>query len=807
MTEGDAADSCFVICAGKCDILVLQEGTPSVSSPPHRGPRMQGPLDSPGSSPGSSFVISRGGAKTVGDAVLAASGASKRAADSRMGSRAYRLKPIPPAGMAPAAPKMRPRSGEHPLLGRIDASGAATPPPGTATSPSGGFTPRLMRGLTLAVSSGRDSPEPIASPLAMASPRGSPPLMRRSEAAGLAPSASAAPPKTIRHVATLGAGALVGELALLGESETRIATVRAATDCHLLALNRSTFQEFDRQTLDLITERAAYNAACIREPAMRSDGDLASLVERTQALTVRFGRTAHRELCRRMVFRRVSAGELLVRRGAPAATLFILLSGSVHTYTSLPQESTAQRWAEAAAAALGEKAPPAEVPDAEAFACMVPSETLQACDVVGEPGVESRHSRTAIALTATEVMELSQADFAHIEQAEAERIRDQSRLREVLANLPELDGIPAAALQRLANLVTMRVYPRGQLCFAHPPEQALGSASASTATVCVILRGEARVRCICQARLGGPNSSSLSLAAGASPPHPAALALASEPGGVAVASGSDLHAPTAAATAAAAIDSSAKEYGLRWPHGPQSDQVPPPSSLVERHLGEGLRTVATLGQGEVIVGNLYSAPSRRWCLQPLTPLEVLAVPRDAWQETVRPAQLAWSHELAAQRAAFLEGRLESIQAALGDTLSPRDLRERAAAALRHDALVASMPGGLRPPPVRILSNMRSPPVSVMSVSAPPAPPSSSPSSSPRRAGPYRYVPIAEPRVVLRSPLPAKVSPSGPVRVSDAKQERPQSAATPVASSPDGARLPPWLTKPRSKEAHARVHGR
>jgi CRP-like cAMP-binding protein len=60
----------------------------------------------------------------------------------------------------------------------------------------------------------------------------------------------------------VGAGALVGEIALLNDGEKRNATVRARELCSLLVLDQRTFRELDHACLAIIKENAVYSAAC-----------------------------------------------------------------------------------------------------------------------------------------------------------------------------------------------------------------------------------------------------------------------------------------------------------------------------------------------------------------------------------------------------------------------------------------------------------------------------------------------------------------------------------------------------------------
>jgi len=67
--------------------------------------------------------------------------------------------------------------------------------------------------------------------------------------------------------------------------------------------------------------------------------------------------------------------------------------------------------------------------------------------------------------------------------------------------------------------------------------------------------------------------------------------------------------------------------------------------------------VATLGAGECIADNLFLEQRRRWCLKPVTPLELLLLPREAFLECVRPTLRTEQRELALTRAAFFTRNL------------------------------------------------------------------------------------------------------------------------------------------------------
>jgi CRP-like cAMP-binding protein len=91
----------------------------------------------------------------------------------------------------------------------------------------------------------------------------------------------------MRHVVTLPPGAIVGEIALFGESgATRNATVKALSTDHveLLVLDRTSFHDLEPSTLHIIREVARYNSACTKAPGERTPDDVAVLMDRTSHL-------------------------------------------------------------------------------------------------------------------------------------------------------------------------------------------------------------------------------------------------------------------------------------------------------------------------------------------------------------------------------------------------------------------------------------------------------------------------------------------------------------------------------------------
>jgi CRP-like cAMP-binding protein len=119
----------------------------------------------------------------------------------------------------------------------------------------------------------------------------------------------------------------------------------------------------------------------------------------------RFGADAQRELCRVMRYRRVTEGEVLVRKGARATCVYILIYGVVHTYKDDPEQLAQWRWAGAINAVLG------NAPSADAFSLLKPTDTLHAGEVIGEEELmhdahQAVHRATVISAGVVELMEI-----------------------------------------------------------------------------------------------------------------------------------------------------------------------------------------------------------------------------------------------------------------------------------------------------------------------------------------------------------------------------------------------------------------
>jgi CRP-like cAMP-binding protein len=150
-----------------------------------------------------------------------------------------------------------------------------------------------------------------------------------------------------------------------------MATVRTAEPSTLLILDKKSFRELDRKTLHLIADTARYNTACTRDPGKRTAADLMVLQSRTSSLSQRFQHAAHLELCKVMVYRKMGEGEMIVRRGATAGKLYVLISGIVQSYNTDPAHLDTVTDEEGGISTA-------------AFSLLTPSAILRAGDVIGE---------------------------------------------------------------------------------------------------------------------------------------------------------------------------------------------------------------------------------------------------------------------------------------------------------------------------------------------------------------------------------------------------------------------------------------
>ena len=233
---------------------------------------------------------------------------------------------------------------------------------------------------------------------------------------GASASADAAPLRhNMRHVVTLRPGAIVGEIALFRDDVKRMATVRTTDHAEILMLDKKSFLDLDRATLNIISENARYNAACTKEPNQRTRTDLQILQERTAHLAMISALSAdvHLELCRVMRYRKVSENSILVRKGMPALCLYVIISGSANTHISEPRAGAATRkWSMLSAAGGQVKK---KNPKADAYAQMKPHETLHAGQAIGEDELLQEnpvHAVTAVTVEPVELMQYTWWDQA-----------------------------------------------------------------------------------------------------------------------------------------------------------------------------------------------------------------------------------------------------------------------------------------------------------------------------------------------------------------------------------------------------------
>ena len=495
-----------------------------------------------------------------------------------------------------------------------------------APSESGGSSieasPAFMRGggggaaspgkLEAVGEEGGGSPSPTKSPMSkLASKRKN--MLKMAAAAAFRGDAPDAPPlrANMRHIVTLRPGAIVGEIALFKDGVKRMATVRTSDNVEILILDKKSFLDLDKATLNIISENARYNAACTKEPSQRTRDDLQILQQRTAHLShlSSLSTDVHLELCRVMRYRKVNENAILVRKGMPAQCLYVLISGAASTYITEPRQN--RRWSQMATAG---KAPTLRRRNVsvEAFIGMKATDVLRAGEAIGEDELLQENpvfNITAVTTEPVELMEIERHDFDRI--LKADRTSERGRLIEFLNELPMLDGTAVAAIHTLSNNVTRKSFMRDQLCLAHPPDQSLGSASYCGDFIYLIFSGEARLMC------------------GAEPLGTRAVPV---------------------------IDSSGPAYG------PAIDEPPPHNSRVERHLGSTIAPVATLGPGECISESMLPGPGSRWCLRPITQMEILIIPRKDLSDTLRMTSIQELKGIAGDKAAFFHLHLQHILA-------------------------------------------------------------------------------------------------------------------------------------------------
>ena len=116
-------------------------------------------------------------------------------------------------------------------------------------------------------------------------------------------------------VATMGEGAVVGELALLSRSQ-RLATVRAETDCVFMELTRTDVD-------DVVARHPAVGAALDRFYKQR----LLQNVLRGSPIFRALGAETHAELMAASTLRAAAPGDVMVKQGTPSGGLWLILRG------------------------------------------------------------------------------------------------------------------------------------------------------------------------------------------------------------------------------------------------------------------------------------------------------------------------------------------------------------------------------------------------------------------------------------------------------------------------------------------------
>ena len=454
-------------------------------------------------------------------------------------------------------------------------------------------------------------------------------LLLASAAAFKGTSDPAAPPlrANMRHIVTLRPGAIVGEIALFKDGVKRMATVRTADSAELLILDKKSFLDLDRATLNIISENARYNAACTKEPGQRTRDDLQILRQRTAHLShmSSLSTEVHLELCRVMRYRKVNEHTLLARKGMPASCLIVIISGSAASHVQEPRQ---RKWSTMGLAGLAGAAKAKRAASVEAYAGMKPNEVLHAGQAIGEDELlleNPVHGCTVITAEPVELMEIERQDFDRI--LKADRTSEKGKLIDFLTSLSMTSCLSVAGIHALSNCTSRRTFMKDQLCLVHPPDPFLGAFSFSYDYVYLIYSGEARLVCSYDDRIDYDT--------------------------------------------APVIDAAAPAFG------PLVDSKQPPLRKIERHIGTPLVSVATLGPGECVSDNLLAKPGARWALKPITQLELIILPRKDWADTLRLGVVAELRELAKVKAAFFQQTLNENAARLLDhvvSASPRGLR-------------------------------------------------------------------------------------------------------------------------------------
>jgi len=414
--------------------------------------------------------------------------------------------------------------------------------------------------------------------------------------------------RVLRKLGTRRPGDIVGEMALFQSGGVRNATVRAAEHTDVLILDKKSFLDFDRQTLNIIQQNALFASALTKQPHERGQSDLDVMQERTA--TIKYMQDAqlspetHRELCRVCTYHRLKSNATVIKAGDKVDSLWILLSGSAVVRNALPsnmQRAGRENRDSSSMVDKAERRPRATKVNREVS--KINLHTLTPGEAVGEEELLQRQEHHLVGVTTSslsELLQISSADFDRI--LRVERSSEVGKIFAVFDTLPYMEPVPRDDRVPLARLCSLRYIPSGQLFLAYPPKLCMGSAAFSNEHVYLIVSGEARL-------LGS-----------------------TEP------------------DAACSADSS---HAVVAPDG-----ALPSNRTIRAALGTGLVPVATLGPPTCVLGNvLQPHAGARWCIEPTyTHMEVLIAPRKEWEQTVGKDAVAAMRELAAKQSDFFVRR-------------------------------------------------------------------------------------------------------------------------------------------------------
>ncbi|KAL1498448.1 hypothetical protein AB1Y20_013773 [Prymnesium parvum] len=421
----------------------------------------------------------------------------------------------------------------------------------------------------------------------------------------------AAPLQQYRAVARLGAGQLVGEIALLNPGTTRGATVRAVGAVSLLRLDRSTFARLDPRTLAALADhslgrvlRNTFQRVCAKPPHLRTEEDLDVL--HSSGLPPAW----HKVICRVMTYLKFGEGEVLARCGDPAAAMYILTVGTVRV--SDPSGLSVR--------SIGPGG------------CIGHEELLLHA---------SRFASTALVCESlAEAMQISRADFDDFLRHPFS-VLPSDATASFLRACPSLRNASPPAVQQLARVAQRKRFARASHCLCYPPPQRTArvlhaspavspSSFFEAGFVYFVSQGEATL--FCDQYIGE---------------HPAQLTsrdLCKRPHYGRNHLGLPLGLPKYSPAPPSPRPHSAR---------PSSAAAPKPTTPKAQRR---FLPVATYTEKEVLIEELFNCGgSCSWYLLPTTSwFEVIAVPRKAWQEAISPSALAEVRKLTFQRAVLYE---------------------------------------------------------------------------------------------------------------------------------------------------------